>query len=175
MCGGSQEKARSLARIGGLSPRVRGIPSRLVVVDSDARSIPACAGDPALRIVQRRVHKVYPRVCGGSAIVYSRQTKPKGLSPRVRGILSQLAHAVGYERSIPACAGDPSGSLARPMNPEVYPRVCGGSSGTKTTPFVSQGLSPRVRGILSNEDVASAVRRSIPACAGDPHTPKPTP
>ena len=49
--------------------------------------------------------------------------------------------------SIPACAGDPDGAVARLMLKEVYPRVCGGSLSILPIISVTGGLSPRVRGI----------------------------
>ena len=73
-----------------------------------------------------------------------------------------------YERSIPACAGEP---CARPWlrGPRtVYPRVCGGTGDFYLENLCQLGLSPRVRG---NQYVcATCARRrgSIPACAGEP-------
>ena len=52
----------------------------------------------------------------------------------------------------------------------VYPRVCGGTVG-KYLPFNSiVGLSPRVRGNPPLYASRSKDNRSIPACAGEPHS-----
>ena len=53
----------------------------------------------------------------------------EGLSPRVRG---NLVRHVGYPNdrgSIPACAGEPCALSTSRCQAEVYPRVCGGTSG----------------------------------------------
>ena len=50
----------------------------------------------------------------------------------------------------------------------VYPRVCGGSRFFGWERYICTGLSPRVRGIRFVTLDATAVLRSIPACAGDP-------
>ena len=71
------------------------------------RSIPACAGEPAPRIHALFEPRVYPRVCGGTAMNGSPCDHATGLSPRVRGN-HQLAKRAGRELgSIPACAGEP--------------------------------------------------------------------
>ena len=51
---------------------------------------------------------------------------------------------------------------------EVYPRVCGGTSGTPQTADGRGGLSPRVRGNRLRLIITAYVKRSIPACAGEP-------
>ena len=75
---------------------------------------------------------VYPRVCGGTALV--RRTRPpeRGLSPRVRGnpLAGLLAAAV--LRSIPACAGEPAAGIPDQADRRVYPRVCGGTGSLST-------------------------------------------
>ena len=71
-------------------------------------------------------------------------------------------------RSIPACAGEPSYSASSIPHQEVYPRVCGGTDFPlgRLTPL--SGLSPRVRGNLQFWASGASLRRSIPACAGEP-------
>ena len=71
------------------------------------------------------------------------------------------------QRSIPACAGEARGrGRCRPAV-RVYPRVCGGSRWSLTCWCYRGGLSPRVRGKPPAVASASAVSRSIPACAGE--------
>ena len=99
------------------------------------------------------LHRVYPRVCGGTTSKITPAAWATGLSPRVRGNLE--ADAVGYmgPGSIPACAGEPQRPPAiRPVD-EVYPRVCGGNRFTVSA--------------------AAARYRSIPACAGEPYAGRP--
>ena len=72
-------------------------------------------------------------------------------------------------RSIPACAGEPPGTvLSRPLSP-VYPRVCGGTARYAARVPFWKGLSPRVRGNPQPTKRHSAPARSIPACAGEPY------
>ena len=54
------------------------------------------------------------------------------------------------------------------VQPEVYPRVCGGTSVGLPTMSCLWGLSPRVRGNLLAARLDLAAERSIPACAGEP-------
>ena len=71
-------------------------------------------------------------------------------------------------RSIPACAGEPSGSVMMKRQPRVYPRVCGGTDEDYWYRHLYPGLSPRVRGNHHREGRRVCYRRSIPACAGEP-------
>ena len=98
-----------------------------------------------------------------------------GLSPRVRGNLNPSGAVCGGRRSIPACAGEPSQPPAGQREHRVYPRVCGGTLGLHYALAAVIGLSPRVRGnrVLA---ISRALRdRSIPACAGEPLAPFPSP
>ena len=152
----------------GLSPRVRGNRENAMPIIVKAGSIPACAGEPfRLRAIQG-VHRVYPRVCGGTQEPIRIKGYPMGLSPRVRGNpLLSLGAAVSF-RSIPACAGEPGDSWPTSPTTEVYPRVCGGTSGTTPGTPNQPGLSPRVRGNHCLGGCQPRGWRSIPACAGEP-------
>ena len=75
-----------------------------------------------------------------------------------------------YPRSIPACAGEPTGNDRPAARRWVYPRVCGGTRAGKRPNYRSGGLSPRVRGNLTLSIAHRVVDRSIPACAGEPHS-----
>ena len=92
----------------------------------------------------------------------------KGLSPRVRGIRSCGYRCRAGRGSIPACAGDPINSVTSIPRKRVYPRVCGGSAPSDRPPTVTEGLSPRVRGIRLYLPRVRLHHGSIPACAGDP-------
>ena len=72
----------------GLSPRVRGNPQGLLVVQVPERSIPAGAGEPCPEIPEIKV--------------------TTGLSPRVRGNLQEKLETAGNVRAIPAGAGEPT-------------------------------------------------------------------
>ena len=71
----------------------------------------------------------------------------RGLSPRVRGKRPPIQRH--REEAV------------------VYPRVCGGSTGHTERTTKAHGLSPRVRGKHLPQARNDALRRSIPACAGE--------
>ena len=92
----------------------------------------------------------------------------KGLSPRVRGIRVRTFRALGPRRSIPACTGNPRNVRTPGNQSRVYPRVYGESYVTTAVVVPLAGLSPRVRGIHDAWGARWKVRRSIPACTGNP-------
>ena len=112
--------------------------------------------------------EVYPRVCGGTPLFSQTIWNECGLSPRVRGNRCHAAHGIVHQGSIPACAGEPDDSVHYRSPPTVYPRVCGGTAESPYGDTLDQGLSPRVRGNPALSAQASALLRSIPACAGEP-------
>ena len=72
-----------------------------------AGSIPACAGEPHKYAALVLAGGVYPRVCGGTRLAEFSISCRRGLSPRVRGNQKLRDFNERYERSIPACAGEP--------------------------------------------------------------------
>ena len=102
----------------------------------------------------RRYARVYPRVCGGTA---------RGCEWRAK-----------LHGSIPACAGEPATPLRTPVSSTVYPRVCGGTTSVSRAVASAWGLSPRVRGNPHRWSCSGGWTRSIPACAGEPGTPRTT-
>ena len=171
MCGGTRSQRRGRTTWTGLSPRVRGNHSSDERCSHAYRSIPACAGEPALRLSRGIPAEVYPRVCGGTITPATIQVRAGGLSPRVRGNHSVRPYACGSDRSIPACAGEPQGGHVRRYGNQVYPRVCGGTSMKNSTLHTCSGLSPRVRGNLRVCCLRYLHPGSIPACAGEPRLP----
>ena len=156
----------------GLSPRVRG---NLVFGHQQAEgegSIPACAGEPRTSHRTCRRRWVYPRVCGGTWALDDGNGYKWGLSPRVRGNRRSATAGTSRERSIPACAGEPSRRIRRPRRCPVYPRVCGGTSPFLYSVVPYWGLSPRVRGNLAAPFRTARATGSIPACAGEPCRPR---
>ena len=130
-------------------------------------SIPACAGETTRHSFTGTRQVVYPRVCGGNALVAAGINRRKGLSPRVRGKLALGDPRFGERRSIPACAGETSSSATQCSESKVYPRVCGGNILGRGHISGGQGLSPRVRGKLLKAQGFADAARSIPACAGE--------
>ena len=168
VCGGTSDGARNACLAGGLSPRVRGNQAKEDAGEVDMRSIPACAGEPYCSKDYARSCRVYPRVCGGTSNRSGGEGAVNGLSPRVRGNRSMGVFPLPTRRSIPACAGEPHiRRLTMPLA-EVYPRVCGGTIPQSINAVIVLGLSPRVRGNPLRRIAQQHLRRSIPACAGEP-------
>ena len=155
----------------GLSPRVRGNLVDGLALGCSPGSIPACAGEPTALMMWPRPSRVYPRVCGGTWDLVRRYIGRQGLSPRVRGNLHRIACVLPKQRSIPACAGEPSPHGVPDVPAEVYPRVCGGTGRRPYQRLAQGGLSPRVRGNRGVECGRIVDERSIPACAGEPGYP----
>ena len=128
VCGGTSWTLGGIASSLGLSPRVRGNRLRRSRVRVGRRSIPACAGEPSLRLSAFPARRVYPRVCGGTLREDSGRARGWGLSPRVRGNLRCDLSRKGDFRSIPACAGEPAGCPSSTATAAVFPRVCGGTT-----------------------------------------------
>ena len=72
-----------------------------------SRSIPTCAGQPNLSMIDWVHLTVYPHVCGAAYLALPMIGRASGLSPRVRGSLSTLIGTLPSGRSIPTCAGQP--------------------------------------------------------------------
>ncbi len=166
--GGTTSIARPVVLGTGLSPRVRGN----LVGKGPGRcrdgSIPACTGEPRTVAVHGLDGRVYPRVYGGTPNCRSAWPGWTGLSPRVRGNLRQQHQPDIYPGSIPACTGEPRNRCRSRRLPEVYPRVYGGTTITRDTEIAGLGLSPRVRGNRLPPNRERQLRRSIPACTGEP-------
>ena len=139
-----------------------------VVLNGQSGSIPACAGEPRIRLLSSCIERVYPRVCGGTRRQGVEQYFDIGLSPRVRGNRPPGGGRIYLCGSIPACAGEPSGPASCRIWYRVYPRVCGGTQTLLQQRWRAEGLSPRVRGNPCSLISASIPVRSIPACAGEP-------
>ena len=168
VCGGTRGNHSACQTRRGLSPRVRGNPSPPSGPPAWPGSIPACAGEPCIECHRPNNRRVYPRVCGGTPEGLHNPATIGGLSPRVRGNPARAEHHAQRCRSIPACAGEPVLQGQRPAPPQVYPRVCGGTSRLPLGEMASRGLSPRVRGNPVTLEVIDAGTGSIPACAGEP-------
>ena len=85
VCGGTGGVKRWPGAAAGLSPRVRGNPPAISLPAGGGGSIPACAGEPLPTPCSCRCVRVYPRVCGGTAVTALVPAAIDGLSPRVRG------------------------------------------------------------------------------------------
>ena len=130
----------------GLSPRLRGNAHDDLAACSGNGSIPALAGERLRDHPAARRLEVYPRACGGTAVIAEAVDLVVGLSPRLRGNDQQLVNDQQQNGSIPALAGErfiigTAGSRAG-----VYPRACGGTMIRARNRDDLRGLSPRLRG-----------------------------
>ena len=168
VCGGTPKNKPALLTLTGLSPRVRGNQEFGPLDLVRHRSIPACAGEPADSAAVSTILAVYPRVCGGTYDSVDDCEALLGLSPRVRGNRVPPPAVMSLDRSIPACAGEPSLPSSYSPFSWVYPRVCGGTLARIAFADIRDGLSPRVRGNPLQLRQGENRHRSIPACAGEP-------
>ena len=148
VCGGTLDFQSPEHTGEGLSPRVRGNRRVKLRWNRSHGSIPACAGEPSRASILPPMATVYPRVCGGTALL--------------------AGQAEGDKPSIPACAGEPRWHRRRTRRMGVYPRVCGGTPTRAGAGAGVGGLSPRVRGNPLDPLHLVLGQRSIPACAGEP-------
>ena len=152
----------------GLSPPTRGTPLRPQFPTAADRSIPAHAGEPAISQPARRSRAVYPRPRGGTAYAVAHGAGCQGLSPPTRGNPYRAARVCEPARSIPAHAGEPSGTPTRRRKAGVYPRPRGGTETRITTAESTPGLSPPTRGNPQRPVQYRSGQGSIPAHAGEP-------
>ena len=153
----------------GSSPRVRGKPPVLDVVDAHQRLIPACAGKttaPAVSTVSRTAH---PRVCGENPTPREIVHSPEGSSPRVRGKPAARRPRPRAGRLIPACAGKTGRRRAWCTRGSAHPRVCGENAPLRCPRSPTTGSSPRVRGKRQSRPPHPDAPGLIPACAGKTH------
>ncbi len=165
-CGGASRRASSASGERGLSPRVRGSRFSSSATPSKTGSIPAGAGEPYQDHPWRAAPRVYPRGCGGASAVVDKISLFMGLSPRVRGSLSQGSSGSPRTGSIPAGAGEPYLPVFRLGKWRVYPRGCGGARTEIRAGPRFKGLSPRVRGSLPRVFPGYVPRGSIPRVRG---------
>ena len=161
--------------IRGLSPHVRGNRASQSHRPTLSGSIPACTGKPSSAsvtpspaAVYPRMYGVYPRMYGETQDCLPPDFPFMGLSPHVRGNPSVVTVSGGYERSIPACTGKPSESIAAIDSLMVYPRMYGETHFSTRDDTGVTGLSPHVRGNRRTGATQSATAGSIPACTGKP-------
>ena len=166
---GATRKATNVGKLWrGLSPRVRGNHQHAVAQMVCHRSIPASAGQPIATRRGRCPLPVYPRECGATWNTIYGTGVGTGLSPRVRGNLTQKTINPNETRSIPASAGQPGRRPTSGSCGGVYPRECGATLGPVLHVVVERGLSPRVRGNRLGQLLQVRRARSIPASAGQP-------
>ena len=166
-CGELGSKPTTSGTGRGSSPRMRGTHVGMLTERRLIRIIPAHAGNSSPRHDHRSRHTDHPRACGeltGHPIGGVLRT---GSSPRMRGTQAEMGIEIGDRRIIPAHAGNSSSRRgSSPIHPD-HPRACGELHGMPLAPIDVSGSSPRMRGTHSQKAVIQAVRRIIPAHAGN--------
>ena len=130
----------------GLSPHARGNLYVGRTATNQLRSIPACTGEPELLKSGGCVHRVYPRMHGGTDWIQGTATSRAGLSPHARGNRRNCRGRCLCSGSIPACTGEPQGPSASALRGRVYPRMHGGTLIGMGVGEYYSGLSPHARG-----------------------------
>ena len=107
MYGESDTEFKTVHRVPGLSPHVRGIREEPQEYEVALGSIPACTGNPAMNLLMTVPGRVYPRMYGESKQARLIYRRSRGLSPHVRGIQPMQLWNATVRGSIPACTGNP--------------------------------------------------------------------
>ena len=126
-CGGTSDTTSMHISPRGASPRVRGNPAERWAAASEKRCIPARAGEPRKSHSLRKLERVHPRACGGTASTGIGRVTNNGASPRVRGNPPFCPRCGCWTGCIPARAGEPLPHSPPPARREVHPRACGGT------------------------------------------------
>ncbi|EGO93875.1 hypothetical protein APM_3478 [Acidiphilium sp. PM] len=151
----------------GSSPRLRGTPEVEEQEQILDRFIPAPAGNTERVDERRRQSAVHPRACGEHARFTASTETPSGSSPRLRGTPPKHAAAAHPRRFIPAPAGNTSSASPSEIFVAVHPRACGEHLASTGRASLSTGSSPRLRGTPGRPPRRTALRRFIPAPAGN--------
>ena len=151
----------------GSSPRVRGTPRGRLHGRLQGRFIPARAGNTYSTIDMRSFATVHPRACGEHGEGHPGFFAHCGSSPRVRGTPQNHRDHDGFDRFIPARAGNTIAGTSEVTVVGVHPRACGEHTLRIIAIRAGAGSSPRVRGTRHHSDGRRACRRFIPARAGN--------
>ena len=166
-CGEQFFEISMFAGICGSSPRVRGTEHSDIRGKSFIRFIPAGAGNSQQNPGFRQRLTVHPRGCGEQRICATVLPGMPGSSPRVRGTAAVGNVRTVAARFIPAGAGNRR--ICSPLVDikPVHPRGCGEQAVSRSTRTWFAGSSPRVRGTVIAILARVAIRRFIPAGAGN--------
>ena len=137
------------------------------------RFIPAGAGNTHAPRIEPVCVSVHPRGCGEHLCSASLRLLAIGSSPRVRGTPQPCGNQLVLQRFIPAGAGNTPAGHRRRRVQSVHPRGCGEHSAIVSTAVRPIGSSPRVRGTPWGPPAMPAIRRFIPAGAGNTASPAP--
>ena len=150
----------------GSSPRMRG---KQVPHDMPCRAlriIPAHAGQTLPRGPRIRPWSDHPRACGANWVLGQHVNVAPGSSPRMRGKPMTRCSRCSGIRIIPAHAGQTPPPTGWKRGEPDHPRACGANALYVIGTVESSGSSPRMRGKRRRDIRVIALRRIIPAHAG---------
>jgi hypothetical protein len=156
-----------LMRDYGSSPRARGTRARGHRPTQAHRFIPAGAGNTHRSQGSRGCAAVHPRGRGEHVSAGRAGGAVAGSFPRARGTRQYGGEPYTARRFIPAGAGNTSSRRGRARALAVHPRGRGEHARFERPSKAASGSSPRARGTLPHDILGPAVRRFIPAGAGN--------
>ena len=154
----------------GSSPRGRGTRAPVAGCLASDRFIPARAGNTITRASRAAFNPVHPRAGGEHASTINLSTVFDGSSPRGRGTQRLDEGVLPELRFIPARAGNTPRRGGRRTATAVHPRAGGEHEYDTGAAGAWDGSSPRGRGTPRGAGAVRAVRRFIPARAGNTGT-----
>ena len=165
-CGADRLTRSPSWRRTGSSPRVRGRPVAHPNPSTQARLIPASAGQTSPRATVTGAAGAHPRECGADSAVGYASLPVTGSSPRVRGRPRQRLRADSRSGLIPASAGQTLRGDGATRAAPAHPRECGADTEIPFENLAGQGSSPRVRGRPKIDATLGRSNGLIPASAG---------
>ncbi len=165
-CGANRKMMCMVGFSFGSSPRMRGKLVWVALGWRPPRIIPAHAGQTSCQAKRSRDCSDHPRACGANGIPSAPWSATHGSSPRMRGEPITLFSCSGYERIIPAHAGQTSWCWRTRRLGTDHPRACGANLGVDLVRGGVTGSSPRMRGKRRKLLTDLSNIRIIPAHAG---------
>ena len=145
-CGENRKRNKLCSWIDGSPPQVRGKLACRCWSPSTAGITPAGAGKTRQPQVLKSGGWDHPRRCGENVIGSSKQGKPCGSPPQVRGKLAIRGFPLGMDGITPAGAGKTRTSATRAAMLRDHPRRCGENTELTGDDANLPGSPPQVRG-----------------------------
>ena len=166
-CGELPRMRLTLSTLAGSSPRMRGTRIPRLQGLASRRIIPAHAGNSASSRRATGDQPDHPRACGELECDIWVEQAVTGSSPRMRGTRRTVRRQVGFDRIIPAHAGNSARSAVSRDRAPDHPRACGELLYNRLLRSNSDGSSPRMRGTRIAHEIFRRDPRIIPAHAGN--------
>ena len=165
-CGANANWIRLSCPPRGSSPRMRGKHVLPYSGTAQGRIIPAHAGQTRIASTEVTYRPDHPRACGANHASHVFGRFNHGSSPRMRGKRRCQSAGRTCGRIIPAHAGQTDSYAHCFFDGSDHPRACGANSTRYNARHMPTGSSPRMRGKRGRNVRVIALRRIIPAHAG---------